>query len=262
MTPSLRKPQGEQMTDGLQYVYIKDIKPAQKNLNVIFIILEIGAPTRTKDNHTVRSCKVADKTGSINISIWDDIGEMILTGDICRLVKGYTNIFKNCLTLYAGKNGGINKIGEFCMQFSEMPNMSEPNPEYAQQQAAAKEQQQQQANQRKSPTELDSNQAQSTMAGLNNPGGRGSPPVRNSTPQGQRQMGNGQNFNSNRQQRPQGQTGQGQRPNYGQNSNRGQQQFQGTAGVAARNPNQGQGQNRGQQPGQVQGQNQQNRTRR
>ena len=48
-----------------------------------------GAPTRTKDNHTVRSCKVADKTGSINISIWDDIGEMILTGDICRLVKGY-----------------------------------------------------------------------------------------------------------------------------------------------------------------------------
>ena len=49
-------------------------------------------------------------------------------------------------------------------------------------------QEQHQANQRKSPTELDSNQAQSTMAGLNNPGGRGSPPVRNS-PQGQRQMG-------------------------------------------------------------------------
>jgi len=47
-----------------------------------------GTPTRTKDNHTVRSCKVADKTGSINISIWDDIGEMVVTGDICRLVKG------------------------------------------------------------------------------------------------------------------------------------------------------------------------------
>ncbi|XP_045193424.1 SOSS complex subunit B1-A-like isoform X2 [Mercenaria mercenaria] len=239
------------MSDGLQYVYIKDIKPAQKNLNVIFIILEIGSPTRTKDNHTVRSCKVADKTGSINISIWDEIGEMILTGDICRLVKGYTNIFKNCLTLYAGKNGGINKIGEFCMQFSEMPNMSEPNPEFAQQQAQAKEQQ---ANQRKSPTELDSNQSPNTMANLNNPGGRGSPPVRtNSAPQG-----NGQNFN-NRQQRPQGQTGQGQRPNFGPNLNRGQQQFQGTAGPPGRNPNQGPGQNRIQQPGQVQGQNQQNR---
>lgn len=49
----------------------------------------VGSPTRTKDNHTVRSCKVADKTGSINISIWDEIGEMVVTGDICRLVKGY-----------------------------------------------------------------------------------------------------------------------------------------------------------------------------
>jgi len=30
------------MTDGLNYAYVKDIKPAQKNLNVIFIVLEIG----------------------------------------------------------------------------------------------------------------------------------------------------------------------------------------------------------------------------
>lgn len=30
------------MTEGLQYVYVKDIKPSQKNLNVIFIVLEVG----------------------------------------------------------------------------------------------------------------------------------------------------------------------------------------------------------------------------
>lgn len=240
----------------IQYVYIKDIKPGQKNLNVIFIILEIGAPTRTKDNHTVRSCKVADKTGSINISIWDEIGEMITTGDICRLVKGYTNIFKNCLTLYAGKNGGINKIGEFCMQFSEVPNMSEPSQEYAQLQNQAKEQQ---ASQRKSPTELDNNQPPNALGNLNNPGGRGSPPVRpNAGQQQQRQIGNGQNFNANRQQRPQGQGVQGQRSNFSPNLNRGQQQFQGTAGAPGRNPIQGQ--NRMQLSGQAQGQNQQNRT--
>ncbi|KAL4234630.1 SOSS complex subunit B1 [Mactra antiquata] len=210
------------MSDGIQYVYIKDIKPSQKNLNVIFIILEVGSPTRTKDNHTVRSCKVADKTGCINISIWDDIGDLIMTGDICRLVKGYTNIFKNCLTLYAGKNGGISKIGEFCMQFSEVPNMSEPNPEYAQLQAQAKNEQN---NQRKSPTELDNNQTPNALGSLNNPGGRGSPPIRpNTGQQGNRQMGNGQNFNSNRQPRMQGQ---GQRPNNAPNQVRGQQ-FQGS----------------------------------
>ena len=47
-----------------------------------------GAPTRTKDNHNVRSCKVADKTGCINISIWDEVGDLLQTGDICRLIKG------------------------------------------------------------------------------------------------------------------------------------------------------------------------------
>ena len=50
--------------------------------------LSAGTPTRTKDNHNVRSCKVADKTGSINISIWDEVGDLLQTGDICRLVKG------------------------------------------------------------------------------------------------------------------------------------------------------------------------------
>lgn len=114
------------------YVFIKDIKPGLKNLNVVFIVLEIGkwrpprparaahvprsrglaAPcpatrfpppslplsfppflpagrvTKTKDGHEVRSCKVADKTGSITISVWDEIGSLIQPGDIIRLTKG------------------------------------------------------------------------------------------------------------------------------------------------------------------------------
>lgn len=48
----------------------------------------LGKPTRTKDGHDVRSCKVADKSGSINISIWDETGDLLQTGDICRLTKG------------------------------------------------------------------------------------------------------------------------------------------------------------------------------
>ena len=41
--------------------------------------------TKTKDGHEVRSCKVADKTGSITISVWDEIGGLIQPGDIIRL---------------------------------------------------------------------------------------------------------------------------------------------------------------------------------
>lgn len=106
----------------------------------------------TKENHEVRSCKIADKTGSVNASIWDEPGQLLQSGDIIRVTKGYASVWKNCLTLYigyykvyyisffvgspsscrlqcTGKGGEIQKIGEFCLVFSELPNMSEPNPE-------------------------------------------------------------------------------------------------------------------------------------
>ncbi|XP_005997303.1 SOSS complex subunit B2 [Latimeria chalumnae] len=112
------------------YVFIKDIKPGLKNLNVVFIVLEIGRVTKTKDGHEVRSCKVADKTGSITISVWDEIGSLIQPGDIIRLTRGYASMWKGCLTLYTGRGGELHKIGEFCMVYSELPNFSEPNAEY------------------------------------------------------------------------------------------------------------------------------------
>ncbi|XP_051865359.1 SOSS complex subunit B1 isoform X2 [Pristis pectinata] len=110
--------------------YVKDIKAGLKNLNLLFIVLEIGRVTKTKDGHEVRTCKVADKTGSINISVWDDVGSLIQAGDIIRLTRGYASIWKGCLTLYTGRGGDLQKVGEFCMQYSEVPNFSDPNPEY------------------------------------------------------------------------------------------------------------------------------------
>ena len=51
-----------------------------------------------------------------------------MSGDIVRLTKGYASVWRQCLTLYSGKNGDLHKIGEFCMVFNEQLNMSEPNP--------------------------------------------------------------------------------------------------------------------------------------
>ncbi|KAL2081146.1 hypothetical protein ACEWY4_022999 [Coilia grayii] len=110
-------------------ILIKDVKPGSKNLNIVFIVLEIGRVTKTKDGHEVRSCKVADKSGSIAISVWDELGSLIQPGDIIRLTRGYASIWKGCLTLYTGRGGELQKIGEFCMVYSEVPNFSEPNQE-------------------------------------------------------------------------------------------------------------------------------------
>uniref|UniRef100_A0A182YLB6 OB domain-containing protein n=1 Tax=Anopheles stephensi TaxID=30069 RepID=A0A182YLB6_ANOST len=107
---------------------IKDIYPGMKNINVIFIILEIGPVTLTKENREVRTFKVADQSAAINVSIWDEPGKQLLPGDIVRLTKGYANVWRQSLTLYSGKNGEIVRLGDFCYTFNEMVNMSEPNP--------------------------------------------------------------------------------------------------------------------------------------
>lgn len=107
---------------------IKDIRANLKNINVVFIVLEVGPATVTKENRVVRTFKVADATACINVSVWDEPGSLLVPGDIVRLTKGYASIWRQCLTLYSGKNGDILKIGDFCLSFNEHLNMSEPIP--------------------------------------------------------------------------------------------------------------------------------------
>ncbi|RLU17424.1 hypothetical protein DMN91_009659 [Ooceraea biroi] len=117
----------------MEYVQIKDIRAGQKNINVVFIVLEVSHPTITKENREVRTFKVADSTACMNVSIWDEPGQLLMPGDIVRLTKGYASVWRQCLTLYSGKTGDIQKIGEFCMVINEQVNMSDPNPALAQQ---------------------------------------------------------------------------------------------------------------------------------
>lgn len=165
------------MTNEGTITNIKDVKPGQKNLTLMFIVLEIGKPTLTKDGHSVRTVKVADRTGSINMSVWDDIGDQLQTGDICRITKGYGSIWKGCLTLYSAKSGDVHKIGEFCMVFSEVPFMSELNPEFLK--VPESEQKSQGSVQRRSPTE----QATSVQAHSNSASAGESQPPAAAAPQ-------------------------------------------------------------------------------
>ena len=79
----------------------------------------------------MRTVKVADRTGMVNLTVWNEQGKVLQQGDIIRMTRGYTNMFKNCLTIHPIRNGEFVKIGDFCMIFSETPNMSEPNSELA-----------------------------------------------------------------------------------------------------------------------------------
>jgi len=115
------------MNYGMEGIMIKDIRHGMKNLNLTFIILDVGNAVIVKENREVRTVKVADASACINLSLWGESGQLLFPGDIVRLTKGYANIWRDCLTLYMGKAGDLDKIGEFSMVFNEQLNMSEPN---------------------------------------------------------------------------------------------------------------------------------------
>lgn len=114
---------------GGYFKFIKDLEPNQKNINLQVIVLDVAKPTQTKDGHEVRSVRIADKTGSINLSVWNEYGAVLKEGDILRLNGCFTQIWKATLQIKVSTKGQIVKIGEFMMVFSEFPDMSVLPPE-------------------------------------------------------------------------------------------------------------------------------------
>lgn len=118
---------------------VKDLRPGMKNVTCVFIVIDRGSTHTIKDGSVVRKCRVADKTGSITFSLWNEQAEAVEAGDILRLVKGYASLWKGTLVLYSGKYGHLEKIGEFTMVFSEQPDMSDTSHDFLQQHQREKE---------------------------------------------------------------------------------------------------------------------------
>lgn len=87
---------------------IADLRPYMKGVNCMFIVLEkgtfclllciifrehvhLGAVTKTKDEHTISHCLVADGSASIHLSLWDTQGDSLSPSDIIRLSGGWVN---------------------------------------------------------------------------------------------------------------------------------------------------------------------------
>ena len=81
-----------------QVTSIKDLKPGMNSLNLSFIVIDIGRAITTKENQEVRTVKVADRTGMVNLSLWNEPGKV---GNIVFIInkgaspdKDHINVFK------------------------------------------------------------------------------------------------------------------------------------------------------------------------
>jgi replication factor A1 len=87
---------------------VSDLTENSKNVNATLKVIETG---ETKDITskfgTKRVCevKVADATGSILLSLWDDQIGKIAVGDTISIQNGYISVVRNSMRLNIGKYG-------------------------------------------------------------------------------------------------------------------------------------------------------------
>ncbi|MCO5547172.1 hypothetical protein L7F22_000615 [Adiantum nelumboides] len=107
------------------YILIKDLRPtAFNNINTVFIILEKGPAVRGDNGVTASVCLAADQSAAVHLQLWGTECEYFQPGDIVRMNRGIFTSYNGSMILRAGKKGKLEKIGEFTMVFSEVPNMS------------------------------------------------------------------------------------------------------------------------------------------
>ncbi|CAJ0565245.1 unnamed protein product, partial [Mesorhabditis spiculigera] len=111
---------------------ISSITPTSKNFSLIVIVIERGSIRTRAHGEQVHTLKVADSSGSIMLDIaTGEYFNVIRVGDVLRLRNLSTNVFMLQLKVHCGKQSELARISYFHMDFSELPNMSEPNQAHA-----------------------------------------------------------------------------------------------------------------------------------
>ncbi|KAI8147588.1 hypothetical protein BJV82DRAFT_352473 [Fennellomyces sp. T-0311] len=107
-------------------VLIKDMRPLQRGINCEAIVIQKDPdPTVTRDGDNLHKMLIADKTGSISLTIWNNNGQVLRSGDIIQILGGECKFRKGQLQLSVSRNSKIKRIGQDTFMFVEKPNFSE-----------------------------------------------------------------------------------------------------------------------------------------
>lgn len=91
---------------------ISELKNGMKRVNVEAKVVEKGMPrqvmSRYKDEtYTVADAVIADDTGSIKLTLWNEQIDQVNVNDTIRIENGYVTSFKGEIQLNVGKFGTL-----------------------------------------------------------------------------------------------------------------------------------------------------------
>jgi|SRR3989344_1772756 len=114
---------------------ISELRPSLRSVEITAKIIEINetrAVVASTDNsqHKVAEVLVADETGSILLTLWDENIEIAEERKTYKITNAYTSIYKNSLRLNLGKYGKIEQSSTEIKNAKTTPNISEKEFEF------------------------------------------------------------------------------------------------------------------------------------
>ncbi len=109
-----------------EFVKIETLQPYAKSVNVKAKVINIGeVRVVSMGERRVADVLVADETGCILMTLWDDDIKNYAEGDIVKITNGYVSVFRGSMRLSAGKYGTAEKIEEDIAEVNTENNLSD-----------------------------------------------------------------------------------------------------------------------------------------
>jgi len=108
---------------------IKDLTPQSKRVDVLAKCLEVSEPKdipgKFGNTRKVAEATVADETGAIILSLWDNQIGSIAKDDVLGIKNGYVSLVRGHMRLNVGKYGQLEKSAKPLESTSTELNMSD-----------------------------------------------------------------------------------------------------------------------------------------
>lgn len=119
-------------------VTVAELRPRMKSLNITFRLVKKGDAREVTsrdggDSHRVADAVAGDSSGTVILSLWDDMIDTMAPDTTYRLENGYTSLFQGRLRLNIGKYGKLAEAEKAIDDVDSSNDMSaaelEPRPE-------------------------------------------------------------------------------------------------------------------------------------
>ncbi|MCW3987451.1 MAG: hypothetical protein NWE87_03960 [Candidatus Bathyarchaeota archaeon] len=109
---------------------VGNLNPGSRSLNLTVKVISKNpirevVSRRDGTSHRVTEALVADETGAILLTLWDDTIESITDGDVVVVNNGYIRLFRGSMRLNIGRFGSLEASEEDIENVNTENNMSE-----------------------------------------------------------------------------------------------------------------------------------------